>query len=392
MNKVVIIEGRRTPFGKFGGALREHSAVELGALVASAVIEHAGLQPADIGESLFGTAILAASTSVAARQINFKAGIPATTPSLTLDRACCSSMTCVGLAAMKIRGGDAGVVLAGGIESASQTPFLMKDVRWGRRRGDFTVEDPMQFRNPINGLPIARVTGEAALKLDVSREQQDEWAARSHERYFQAYEAGFFGDEVIPVMLRGAEPFSADESPRRGVSLAKLASLPVVYDSPTVTPGNAPGLNDGAAATLLMSDTQASHYGLEPLAEVVSYAQACGELDSSVYMPGQAILNALNKAGLTLADLKRIEINEAFAAMPLASTRFMAGTDAGQREALCAITNVNGGAVAIGHPTGASGARILMALVRELRRAGGGYGAAAICGGYGQADAVIVRV
>ena len=395
MSEIAIVAALRTPFGKFGGKLQRYSAVELGSLVAKAALQRMGVKNKDVSETIFGTAMLAAATSVAARQINFKIGLPVETPSLTLDRACCSSMTAIGLGAMKIRLGEASVVLAGGIESCSQTPFLMKGVRWGKRLGDFTVEDPMKIRDPINDRSVATVAGEMALEYGVSREEQDEWACASHERYFKAHDAGLYADEILPVeagAVTSGEMLAIDESPRRNASLEKLARLPTVYGSPTVTAGNAPGLNDGASATLLMAAAEAQKRDIQPLGEIVSYVQLSGDLASSVYLPGLAILNALRKAGLKLQDLKHIEINEAFAAMPLVSTRKMARGDAGLLKSLRSITNVNGGSVALGHPMGASGARVVMAVLRELRRAGGGYGVAAICGGYGQADAVIVKV
>jgi acetyl-CoA C-acetyltransferase len=357
-------------------------------------LDRAGVKAGDVSETIIGTAMLAAATSVAARQINFKIGLPPDTPSLTLDRACCSSMTAIGLAAMKIRLGEAGVVLAGGIESCSQTPFLMRGVRWGKRLGDFIVEDPMKIRNPINDRSVAAVTGEMALEYGVSRAEQDEWACESHVRYFAAHDSGLYKDEILPVEAGAAgsgEQMVIDESPRRNTSLEKLAKLATVYGSPTITAGNAPGLNDGASAAVLMSGAEAQKRGLQPLGEVVAYVQLSGNLESSVYLPGLAILKALQKAGLGLQDLKRIEINEAFAAMPLVSTKKMADRDDALLKSLRAITNVNGGSVALGHPMGASGARVVMAVLRELCRAGGGYGAAAICGGYGQADAVIIK-
>ena len=392
MNHAVVVEAARTPFGRFGGKLKGFSAVELGALAAKAALARSGVSPADIDETLFGTAILAASTSVAARQINFKVGIPAGTPSLTLDRACCSSMTAIGLAAAKIRAGDARIVLAGGIESCSQTPFLLKGTRWGRKLGDFTVEDPMQVRNPITGLALTLVTGRKALEHGVSREEQDEWACASHEKYFAAFDKGAYAQELVPVEPERGAALAVDESPRRDASLEKLRALPTVYGSPTVTAGNAPGLNDGGSAVLMMSAEEARRRGIEPLGQIVGYAQVCGDLESSAFMPGQAMLKALQKADIGLGELKRIEINEAFAAMPLVSTKVVADGDARKLARLRTITNVNGGAVAIGHPPGASGARIVMAALRELRRLGGGYGAAAICGGYGQSDAVILKV
>ncbi len=390
-HNVVIIDAVRTPFGKFGGRLREYSAIELGALAAKALLARAGIRPEELSETIFGCGIIDASTAVPARQINFKVGIPATTPSLTVDRACCSSMTAIALASMKVRFGEARIVLAGGIESCSQTPFLMRGTRWGRKLGDFSVEDPMHVRNPITGLALTVVTGEKALEYGVSREEQDQWSYQSHRKYFAAYEAGVYAEEILPLRVEGHGVVAVDEGPRRDTSPEKLAALPTAYGSPTVTAGNAPGLNDGASAVILLSREEAARRGLTPLAEVVAYAQLSGDLESSVYMPGHAIVEAAKKAGIGLRDLKCIEINEAFAAMPLVSTKIMAGGDAKELTRLRSMTNVNGGSVAIGHPPGASGARVVMAAARELRRRGGGYAAAAICGGFGQADAVILK-
>lgn len=395
MKNVMIIEAIRTPFGRFGGALKDFSAVELGTQVVKAALARSGVAPSDIGETILGSALLVGATMVAARQVNHAAGIPLDVPSMTLDRACCSSMTAIGLGALKIAAGDTPSVLAGGIDSCSKTPFLMRNGRWGHRLGDFTVEDPMQFRNPITQRSIALVTGEAALRQGISREEQDDWACASHRRYFQAHESGVFKDELLSIEVHGRKVVTKvdiDESPRKDVSRERLSELPTVYGSPTITAGNAPGLNDGASIVLLMERAAAESRKAPVLGELVSYAQACGDLESSVYMPGVAIEYALAKAGVSVAELKRIEINEAFAAMPLASTKKLAGGDAKLLKTLRDMTNVNGGSVAIGHPPGASGARVVMALVRELRRIGGGYGAAAICGGFGQADAVIVKV
>lgn len=392
MTTVAIVEAARTPFGKLGGKLKQYSAVQLGSMAASAVMDRAGIKPNEVSETIFGTAMLAAATSVAARQINFELGLSDTTASLTIDRACCSAMTAIGLGASKIRAGDASVVLAGGIESCSQTPFLMRGSRFGRRLGDFVVEDPIQIRNPITGQSIAAVTGEQALRFGVDRQQQDEWALRSHEKYFEAYNKGVYREEIVPVIFADQEIMDIDESPRSNSTLEKLSSLSTVYDGPTVTAGNAPGLNDGAAVVALMSVDEARERSIDVLATVVSYSQLSGALDSSVFLPGKAIMDALRKAGLKLEELKCIEINEAFAAMPLVSTLHMADSDKTKAMKLRQITNINGGSVAIGHPTGASGARVVMALIRELQRMGGGYGAAAICGGYGQADAFILKV
>ncbi|MCL4183458.1 MAG: thiolase family protein [Burkholderiaceae bacterium] len=395
MSEVVIADGLRTPFGRLGGALRGYSAVELGAYATSRILERNGVAPQEVDESYFGSAVLAASTLVAARQINIGAGLPPETPSLTVDRACCSSMTAIGLATLRIRAGASHVVLAGGVESCSRTPFLQRDARWGRRLGDFTIEDPLQFRNPINGQPLAAVTGEVAVARGVGRDEQDDWACRSHEYFFRALDSGFFEREVAPIPSRDSKDGAAirvDESPRRGLSREKLSQLSTVYGSPTVTPGNAPGLNDGASVALIMSAQDAKRRGAEPLCRIVEHVQIAGALDSSPYLPGQAIAKVLERCGVPLGDVKRIEINEAFAVMPLVSTQYLADGDAKLLKRLREITNVNGGAVALGHPTGASGARIVMTLANALRAVGGGYGVAAICGGFGQADAVLIEV
>jgi acetyl-CoA C-acetyltransferase len=392
---IVLADALRTPFGRLGGALKDYSAVELGAHAVRQLLDRAGIAPREVSEVYIGSAVLAASTLVAARQIIVKAGLPPETPSLTVDRACCSSMTAIGLGLMRARAGEADIVVAGGVESCSQTPFLQRQTRWGHRLGDLTVEDPLQFRNPITQEPLARVTGEVALEHGVSRDEQDDWAHASHQKYFTALDAGLFAEEIAPIERRGAqdrEPLLADESPRRAISREKLRELSPVYGSPTVTAGNAPGLNDGASAVILMSRELADSRGIEPLCEVISYVQIAGSLTSSPYLPGDAIAKALEKAHIGVRDLALIEINEAFAAMPLVSTKRLAGEASGLIGHLRAITNTKGGAVAIGHPTGASGARLVMTLARGLRQRGGAYGAAAICGGFGQADAIVIKV
>jgi acetyl-CoA C-acetyltransferase len=395
MAHAVIVDALRTPFGKFGGMLRDHSAIELGAHVTRALLTRTGVSPKEVEETYYGTAVLASSTLVAARQISIKAGLPMDTPSLTVDRACCSSMTAIGLADRRIRLGEAKVIVSGGVESCSRAPFLQRGTRWGHRLGDFSIEDPLQFRNPLTGTPLACVTGEVAVAHGVSREEQDDWAFDSHQKFFRALDEGCFVDEVVPIAVQNTSDLSGiaiDESPRRNLKRAKLAELPTVYGSPTITAGNAPGLNDGASAALVMSSDEAQRRALTPLCEIVGYVQLAGPLDSSPYLPGHAIARALAIAGIPLNEVKRIEINEAFAAMPLVSTKVLSDGDPGRLKHLREITNINGGAVALGHPTGASGARLVMTLSRALRQAGGGFGVAAICGGFGQADALLIRV
>lgn len=397
MRDVVIVSAVRTPFGKFGGLLKDLTAVDLGSRAVKAVLERVpSCDPREIDELYMGVAVLAGTASVAARQILFLAGLPPTTPSLTLDRACCSSTTCVGLAMRNIRAGIVDAAIAGGMEAMSQTPLIARGVRWGTRLGGFMMEEPLFLRNPILNIPLAVGAAEVALERGVSREEQDEWAMQSHRRYFAALGQNRFSEEIRPVTVTPAKgptvQMEHDESPRKDASLDRLRNLPTVYGSKTVTAGNAPGLNDGASALLLMARQKQEDMGLGRLATVLSYANIAGDPLSSPYLPALAIQKAIQAAGIGLEDLKRIEINEAFAATPLVSTKVLGDGDSRKMEDLRAITNVNGGAVAIGHPTGASGGRILMTLVYELRRIGGGFGAAAICGGYGQSDAIILRV
>lgn len=396
MPEIKVISAVRTPFGKLGGLLRDFSGLDLGSMVVKAVIDRANVEPETVDELYMGSAVLVGSVMVAARQMLFKVGIPQTTPSLTVDRACCSSMTCVGLGMKSILLGEADTVVSGGFESMSQTPFLLRDARWGKRLGDITVEDILMMRNPITGNPIAVVTGERALEFGISREEQDQWALRSHQRYFESFRSGKYSAEILPVEIPSKKGsaiiMDKDESPREDTSSEKLSKLKTVYGSPTVTAGNAPGLNDGSSAVILMSTEKQKELKLEALGTILSYAQAAGDPGASAYMPAHSIRKALQKAGLQLKDLKRIEINEAFAAMPLVSTKVLSDGDQQLQDHLRSITNVNGGAIAIGHPTGASGARLVMTLIYELRRLGGGIGVAAICGGFGQSDAIVVKV
>jgi acetyl-CoA C-acetyltransferase len=396
MHEVVVVGAARIPFGKFGGYLRDFSAVDLGTKAVKAVMERSGLAPEAVDELLMGVAVLAGTAAVAARQILFTSGLRPDTPSLTLDRACCSSMTAVGMGLRDIALGEAKTVVAGGMEAMSQAPLVARGVRWGTRLGGVMLEEPLMMRNPIANVPLAVGTGEVALQHGVDREAQDRWALESHQKYFAALEAGKFRDEIASwskIEKDGtATEVVQDESPRPDTSFEKLARLPTVYGGKTVTAGNAPGLNDGAAALILMSRERQRELGCQVLATLLTHVNMAGDPLSSPFMPALSIRRALERTGLSLADLKRIEINEAFAAVPLVSTQLLSDGDEALRDRLRAITNVNGGAVAIGHPTGASGARILMTLIHELRRLGGGLGAAAICGGFGQSDAVIVRV
>jgi acetyl-CoA C-acetyltransferase len=396
MREAVIVSATRTPFGKFGGLLKDFTAIDLGTKAVKAVIKKINLDPAAVDEVYMGVAVLAGTASVAARQVLISSGLPAHTPSLTIDRACCSSMTCIGLALRNIRHGEIETAIAGGMEAMSQTPLIARGIRWGVRLGGVMLEEPLFLRNPILNIPLAVGAAEVALQYGVGREEQDRWALRSHQNYHDAFAAGKFTEEIEPIeipSLGGAVTFmDRDESPRSDTSMEKLQVLPTVYGSKTVTAGNAPGLNDGASAMIVMSREKQKDLRLKPAATLLAYVNMAGDPLASPYLPALSIRKALEKAGRNLADLKRIEINEAFAATPLVSTKVLSDGDEKKLEHLRSITNVNGGAVAIGHPTGASGGRIIMTLIYELRRSGGGLGAAAICGGYGQSDAVILRV
>jgi acetyl-CoA C-acetyltransferase len=384
-----LIDGIRSPFGRFGGGLRDTTLVDLGSQVVTGLLDRNASSTAHVGELLTGIAMLEGGLMVPARQIAMAAGLPQDLPTLTIDRACCSGMTAAGLALRGLGAGNSCSVVLG-IDVMSRTPRLLHETRWGSRRGDLVVEDLLLLRSPLSGTPIATYAGIEALERGVTRTMQDEWALGSHERYFDALEQGFLDGEIMPVRTPSGS-LSDDEQPRRGVTLEKLAALPCVYDSPTVTAGNAPGLNDGACALLIGDDREVERSGVRPLARIHSYHQTAAGPTSAVWLPGQAITTLAERAGLTVADLDVIEINEAFAATALTSVRTAAAGDPGLEAELLTRTNAHGGSVAIGHPTGASGARITLAAARRLRRSGGRWAVAAVCGGFGQTDAVLLE-
>jgi acetyl-CoA C-acetyltransferase len=387
---VWIVDGIRSPFGRFGGSLRDVSVVDLARQTLQALLKRTSWSIEDIAELNAGMAMLEGGLMVPARQFAMAAGLPETLPTLTVDRACCSGMTTVGIGWRAIRGG-ARSTLALGIESMSQTPRLLHETRWGSKRGDLVVEDLLMLRNPLaGGGSIARSAGEEALSRGVGREAQDAWAQQSHERYFRALSAGYFDDEITPITTPEGE-FKADEQPRSDSSLERLARLKPVYGGPTVTAGNAPGLNDGATALLLSGAQALADNSVTPLAKIHSYLQIAGGPTSSVFLPGLAISQILAAAGLTPGEVDVIEINEAYAATAAVSVKTLAAGDVQLEAVLAARTNINGGAVAIGHPTGSSGARLVLTAARQLKRSGGRWAVAAICGGFGQADAVLIE-
>ncbi len=393
---VVVAALARTPFGRFNGALREVSAPQLGATIIDEVIGRARLPDGAVDAAYLGVGMIAGAVLTPARQAVLQSRLPNETPSLTVDRACCSGMTAVGLGFKDIRVGAAEAVLCGGFESLSRTPLLMPRSR-ERPLGELVLEDPLLLRAPaFIGGSISTYTAEEALRHGIDRAAQDAWAVESHRRYFAADAAGYFDFERVPVRVPngkgGEQVVEKDESPRRDTSVEKLAMLKTAHGSKTITAGNAPGLNDGAAALVLMAEDKARELAAPVLARIRAYAQVSEGPTSGSYTPALAIEELIKPLDLTPDRLDLIEINEAFAATVLVSSLRLAGRDPAAAAKLRARVNAHGGAVAIGHPLGASGARLVMTLINGLRRRGGGIGAAAICGGFGQGDSVLVEV
>jgi acetyl-CoA C-acetyltransferase len=390
--ETVVVGYARTPFGVFGGSLRDVPATDLGAIAIRAALERAGVPGGDVDYAYVGQVIQAGEGQIPSRQATMKAGLPETVPSDTINKVCASSLRAVNLADMAIRLGESGVVVAGGMENMSRAPYLLFGARWGLRMGDATFVDAVvhdgltcsfgQCHMGVYGSTVAAEFG-------IGREAQDDWAMRSHERALRAIDSGRFREEIEPVSVTGRKGavtvVEHDEGPRRDTSREKLAALrPAFQPDGTITAGNAPGLNDGAAALVLMERAEAERRGLSILATIVGQGQVSQAPPYLHTVPALAGQAALQRAGLTVKDLSLIEINEAFAAVTLTSIKLLE-VDPG-------IVNVNGGAVALGHPIGASGARILLTLIHELRARGGGYGLAAICSGGGQGEATLVRV
>jgi len=394
MRDVVIVSAVRTPFGKFVGGLKDIPIVEVGKIAIQGAIERSGLLPEDIEEVYYGNCLSAEAEtpSVVGRQISLKAGIRPEVMTVTLDTACCSALLAVRLAYQSIANGMVDVAVAGGVESMSRAAFLLPPaVRWGHKIGPIEMQDWM-FGIEYKGYnPVSVDAGEVAVEYNVSREDQDLWALRSQQLYAKALAEGKFKDELIPVRA-GDKVIDRDELPRPDSSIDKLAKLKTVFGSPTVTAGNAPPLSDGATAMVIMSADKANKLGIKPMGKIRA---ALGRSTSPKYIatiPGIAIKEVLQKAGLTLEDIDLIEINEAFAAMPLVSSLVLAEGEINKLAEIRNKINVKGGAIAIGHPIGASGARILMTMLYELIHRGGGKGVAAICGGLAQGETMLIEV
>ncbi|TCT26355.1 acetyl-CoA C-acetyltransferase [Melghiribacillus thermohalophilus] len=392
MTKSVIVSGARTPFGKFGGALSSLKAAELGGIAIKGALERAGLDPEKVDEVIMGTVLQGGQGQIPSRQAARHAGIPWNVKTETINKVCASGLRSVTLADQVIRAGDEEVVIAGGMESMSNAPYFLPDARWGMRMGDRKAIDMMVHDGltcSFEGVHMGNYGNRTAKEYGLTREAQDEWAYRSHQRAIQAIEQGLFAEEIVPVEVpqRKGDPVvvDTDEAPRKDTSLEVLAKLRPAFDKDgTITAGNAPGVNDGAAAMLVMSEDRAKQEGIQPMATILAHDEVAVEAPDFPKTPGLVINSLLEKAGKSLDEIDLFEINEAFAAVTLASGQ-IANLDPEK-------INVNGGAVALGHPIGASGARILLTLIYELKRRGGGLGIAAICSGGGQGDAVLVEV
>jgi acetyl-CoA C-acetyltransferase len=383
MSRSVIVSAVRTPFGKLGGSLADKEATELGSIVIRAALERAGVEPTEVEYVIMGQVLQAGAGQAPARQAAIGAGIPIEVGADTINKVCASSIRAVEIADQMIRAGDHELIVTGGMESMSNAPYLLKKARFGYRLGDGELIDSMVFdglTSTFDKLHMVQQASKVARELGVSREEQDGWALRSHERAIRAIDEGRFADEIVPV-----GDFAVDEGPRRDTSLDKLAALKPVFDPEgTTTAGNAPGVNDGAGCVIVASEELARRRNLPVLATIVSQAYVADDFAYLARTPAKAGHLALEKAGKTIGDVGRVELNEAFSSVVLNSTK-MLGADPER-------VNVNGGAVALGHPIGASGARILGTMVHELRRNGGGLGLAAICSGGGQGDALLIEV
>ena len=387
----VIVTGARTPIGKLSGGLAPFSAQQLGGFVIKAALERAGLSPDEVDYVFMGQVLGAGQGQITARQAAVNGGVPMTVPATTVNKVCLSGLNTIYLADQMIQAGEADIVIAGGMESMTNAPHILPGSRAGFRYGDATLQDAI-VRDGLwcafDACLMGAGTEKYSASRNISRERQDELAAKSHERAAAAIKDGRFADEIVPVEIpqRKGDPlvFDTDEGVRPGTSAESLGALKPAFDSAgNITAGNASQLSDGASAVVVASKSAAERLAVSPLGEVVGYGQVAGPDPSLLSQPSRAIQAALERAGKVLGDVDLFEINEAFAAVGIASMDDLGITDE--------IVNVNGGAIALGHPIGMSGNRLALTLLGELRRRGGGLGAAALCGGGGQGDALLVR-
>ncbi|MBS1993110.1 MAG: acetyl-CoA C-acetyltransferase [Cyanobacteria bacterium SZAS LIN-2] len=390
--ETVIVDGLRTPFGKMGGSLAAMSAVKLASPLIRELVTRHHIDGKAVDEVIVGQVVQAGAGQVPSRQALLEAGLPNTCESTTVNKVCASGMRAVTIADLRIRANDADIIIAGGMESMSQAPYLVEanSARFGKRMGHVAFQDAMLkdgLECPVTNVHMAVHGANVAEEFKITREEQDKWAMRSHQLAIKAHDAGHFVKEILPIDVPAGKgqtkKMDRDEAPRSDTSLEALAKLkPVFTKDGSVTAGNAPGVNDGACMLLVMSSDKAAELGLKPLAKIVSHASIGQDVPYLATVPALATEKALKKAGLTIKDIDLMEINEAFASVTLKSMK-MLGIDESK-------VNVNGGAIAMGHPIGASGARILLTLAREMERRGAKYGAAAICSGTAQGDCVIL--
>jgi len=391
MTSSVIVSGARTPIGKFGGSFKDLPAVKLGAHAIRHAVERAGIAFDQVDYEIMGHVIQAGAGQITARQASVEAGIPKEVPAITINKVCLSGLNAIALADQLIRAGEVEVVVAGGMESMSQAPYLIPGARWGQRMGNTDIVDSMIYDglwSTFTDRHMGDTSDDVNSELQITREEQDAWAARSHLRAAGAWEAGRFDEEVVPVEIprRKGEPtvVAKDEGIRADTTLESLARLkPAFKPDGTITAGNASQISDGGAAVVVMQSERAEALGIRPLAEIVAHGMSAERYAWLHTVPAIAVQNALKKAGKDAHDLGLVEINEAFASVALNAAR-MLGVDE-------AIVNVNGGAVALGHPIGMSGARLVLTLAYEMGRRGVDLGGAALCGGGGQGDALIIR-
>ena len=388
----VILAGARTPIGKLSGALSSFSGADLGGLAITAALERAGVSPDQVDYVFMGQVLQAGAGQIASRQAAVKAGIPMTVPATTVNKVCLSGLNAVHLADLMIQAGEADIVVAGGMESMTNAPYLLPGARAGYRAGDKTVVDSMMHDGlfcAFDQVAMGAGTEKYAASAGIERQPQDELAAQSHQRAAEAAKNGLFDDEIVPVEVpqRRGDPIvvTEDEGVRSDATADSLGSLRPAFDKAgNITAGNASQISDGGAAVIVTSPARAEELGATPLGQIVGYGQVAGPDPSLLTQPARAIKDALSRSDCELGDISLFELNEAFAAVGLASMDDLGISDE--------VTNVNGGAIALGHPIGMSGTRLALHLLNELGRRGGGLGAAALCGGGGQGDAVLLRV
>ncbi|MEE3955186.1 acetyl-CoA C-acetyltransferase [Peribacillus frigoritolerans] len=392
MAKTVIISGVRTPFGKFGGGLSTLTASQLGGIAIKEALVRAGIEGSQVDEVIMGNVLQAGQGQIPSRQAARHGGLPWEVKTETINKVCASGLRSVTLADQIIRLGEEEIIVAGGMESMSNAPYILPKARWGLRMGDGELKDTMisdGLSCSFTGVHMGTYGNSTAEDLEITREEQDSWAYESHQKAIKAIDGGILAEEIISVQVpvRKGEPITIehDEAPRKDTSAGKLAKLgPAFNNEGTITAGNAPGVNDGAGALVLMSEERAEKEGKTPFAYILAHAEVAVEAKDFPKTPGLVINELLKKTGKSIEEIDLFEVNEAFAAVALASGK-IANIEPGK-------VNVNGGAVALGHPIGASGARIIITLMHELKRRGGGLGIAAICSGGGQGDAILIEV